>query len=412
MPTFSYIAGTKTGNTVKGTIVANDTLGGVGNLRDQGLYIFRIVKKGQFGPIDIESIKLWLSSFMGAEMGSVERLMFTQHLSSMLKTGVPMIEAVQTFQESGGNSRKQRMLAGIMEDLGSGVTLSQAFAKYPKTFSPIYTNIVSSGESMGTLGDTLGYLADQLRRDHELLGRVKGALIYPVVILCIMGIVLGFLMFTVVPKLLEFVQNLGSDLPQSTKILIAVTDIVTHYGLFLGIGAIGLIVLFMRVVHTKRGKEYFDRAMLSLPLIGMLNTKFNIARFSRLLGAFYHNGIALPTAFKILQTSLPNIHYQQAVGRLGDAMAHGVSLSEALEHENEHYFPKIICRVVRSAEKTATVDDALWRLADYYESELDGTLKNLTTIIEPILILVLGVAVLGIAVAVVVPIYQVTTNFK
>lgn len=412
MTTFSYSAGTKTGNTVKGTIVANDIMGGVGNLRDQGLYIFHIGRTGQFGPIDIEAIKLWLSSLMGAEMGSVERLMFTQHLSSMLKTGVPMVEAVQTFQETGGNSRKQKMLAGIIDDIEAGVTLSQAFAKYPKTFSPIYTNIVSSGESMGTLGDTLGYLADQLHRDQDLLGRVKGALIYPVVILCIMGIVLGFLMFTVVPKLLEFVQNIGSDLPQSTKILIAITSIFTHYGLFLGIGGIGLVFLFTRVIRTKRGREYFDTVMLSLPLIGMLNKKFNIARFARLLGAFYHNGIALPTAFSILQTSLPNIHYQQAVARLGDAMAHGVSLSEALEHENEQYFPKIICRVVRSAEKTATVDESLWRLADYYEGELDGTLKNLTTIIEPILILVLGVAVLGIAVAVVVPIYQVTTNIK
>ena len=412
MPTFTYLAGTKDGKTLKGQVEASDRNHAAEHLNKQNFFVLNLTKTSQFGPIDLDELKKTIKSNFGPEMGSVERMMFTEHLSSMLKTGVPMVEAIETFMDKKGNSRKQQMFEKIISDIEGGLPLSSAFAKFPKTFSPIYTHIVSSGESMGTLGETLSYLSGQLRKDHALISRVRSALIYPIVVLTIMVLVIGFITFSVVPKLLTFAQNVGKELPLSTKILIGITSFGTKYGIVVILGMILLSVLLSRFLKSPFGRDKFDRIMLMIPILGELTKRFNLARFSRLLGAFYHYGIPLPTAFSILHTALPNTLYQQIITNLEQSMSHGMSLSDGLDKENDKLFPKIMIRVIRSAEKSATVDNALWRLADYYEEELEESLKNLTTIIEPVLILILGIAVVGIALAVIVPIYQITTSIK
>ncbi len=410
MPNFSYIAGTREGKTLNGRIEADTELLASDKLRKQGYYILNLKKASQIGPIDIEEVKKKMGSLFGSELGAVERMMFTAHLASMLKAGVPIIEAIGTFEDKNANNRRQRMYHQIIADLESGRPLSSALGRYPKTFFPIYTHIVASGESMGTLGETLRYLGDQLRKDHELTGRVRGAMIYPAVVMTIMFLVLGFITFSVVPKLLTFTQSIGTELPLATRILMNGTSFLIAYGIWIFIAVVIGVVLLTKFLKTTRGKEYYDGVMFHLPLFGELARRFNLARFSRLLGAFYHYGIPLPTAFSILTSALPNLYYQRAAENLKDRMSHGMSLAEALDKEPENIMPRLLVRVIRSAEKSATVDEALWRMADYYEEELDGTLKNLTTIIEPVLILILGVAVTGIALAVIVPIYQVTTK--
>lgn len=411
MPAYNFVAGTKTGKTTKGVLKATDITAAAGNLRQQGLFILSLKKKGQIGQIDFDNLRQIIEDKIGNELSAVERIMFTTHLASMLKTGVPIIEAISAFVDKKGKGKTRRMLERIIADLESGKPLSRAFSRFPKTFSPVYTHIVASGESTGTLGETLSYLAEQLNKDHRMISRVKGAMIYPAVIVSIMLIVLSFITFSVIPKLLTFTQNINQELPLATSLLISITSFLTSYGIFLLLVIGGLIILLFKLVKTKQGREFFDKAQLKLPLAGQLVSRFNLARFSRLLGAFYHYAIPLPTAFIILESSLSNTLYRQSANRLSRQMSAGSTLSDALDQEDA-LFPKIMVRVVRSAEKSATVDDTLWRLADYYEAELDNTLKNLTTLIEPVLILILGLAITGIALAVIVPIYQITISFQ
>lgn len=412
MASYNYIVGLRDGATQKGHIDAKDIESAVADLRKKGFFVLNIKKSSQVGMFDIDAIKNILESRLGPEINESERLMFTSHLASMLKTGVPIVEAISTFLDKKSSGRRKRMFEAIIADIESGSPLSKALSKYPRSFSPIYANIISSGESMGTLGETLSYLGNQLKKDHELAGRVKSALIYPAVISVIMVIVLVFILVAVVPKILTFAENSGGELPFATRMLITLTSVLTTYGVFILIALAVLFSLFLRIIRTKKGKKKFDAVVMILPIFGELIRRFNLARFARLLGSFYHYGIPLPTAFSILETALPTTQYQDIAHRLSDRISHGDSLSIALEEESDKYFPQIMVRVLRSAEKTATVDDALSRLAEYYEEELDGTLKNLTTIIEPVMILVLGVAVTGIALAVIVPIYQITSNFK
>lgn len=412
MATFYYRGGNQEGRTITGEIDADDENTAAVKVRRQGLFILSLRKSSQIGPFDLERIHERISGFLGSELKPIERILFTSHLASMLKTGVPLIEAIEAFEDKKGGSRSRKMFKTIVSDLESGRPLSYALARYPRTFSPIYTHIVSSGESMGTLDATLGYLGNQLKRDYEFTASVRGAMIYPAVVLSAMLAVLIFISVTVVPKLLTFAQNVGRELPISTRILIGITNTLLHYGVLIGIILVFFGLAFVKILRTKKGREIIDTLLLKIPIVGELLRGFNLARFSRLLGSFYHYGIPLPTAFTILASSLPNLYYEQEVLRFKEKMAHGLSLSASIDNEKGNLFPKIFVRVLRTAEKSGEVDQALTRLAEYYESELENTLKNMTTIIEPVLILILGLAVMGIALAVVVPIYQITTSLK
>lgn len=411
MPIYSYSVGTKRGRVLEGSIEADNESQAVEKLRQAGYFILHLRKSSGAGIGEgINLIKEKIGALVSAEMSPTERMMFTHHLAAMLKTGVPLIEAIDTFVERKGKSRQRQMFKQIIADLKEGLPLSQSFARFPRTFSPIYTQIVASGESMGTLGETLDYLAEQLRRDHKLMSLVRSSLFYPIVVTVIMAGVLGFITFAVVPKLLMFAQNVGADVPLATQLLIKITSFITGKWHLLLLGTAVIFYLLRRFLKTKYGRRKFDFFLLSFPLLGKLTQRFHLARFSRLLGAFYHYGIAIPTAFGILKKSLPNSYYQDSVERLKEKISTGRTLSEALEEEEEKYFPRIISRVIRSAEKSATVDEALWRLADYYEEELNNELTNLTKVIEPLLMLVLGIAVVGLAMAVIVPIYKITTQ--
>ncbi|MBI3282846.1 type II secretion system F family protein [Candidatus Curtissbacteria bacterium] len=412
MAIYHYIGGNQEGVEFKGELAAEDVNSAAVKIRRQGLFVLSLRKSSQIGPFDLENLGEQFVLIFRPELSSIERVLFTTHLASMLRTGVPMIDAIAAFQDDTGMNRTSRMFKRIAADLESGKPLSSALARYPRTFSPVYTHIVSSGESTGNLAETLEYLGSQLRRDYELTSRVKGALMYPIVVITVMFSVLVFITVSVVPKLLTFAQNIGRELPLSTRILIALTHVLIAYGVLIFILVIATVGLGLRASRTARGKAIIDAIILRVPIIGPLVHRFNIARFSRLLGSFYHYGIPLPTAFTILATSVPNLYYQQAVNRIKERMAHGLSLSASIDVEKAKLFPKLLVRVLRTAEKSADVDVSLTRLAEYYESELENTLKNVTTIIEPILILILGIAVMGIAIAVVIPIYQLTTSFK
>jgi type IV pilus assembly protein PilC len=412
MPTYNYRVGRENRAIIKGQIDAPDQYSAVDKLKKQGYYILQIKKTGMIGPFDTEKIKDDILSLAGAELKPLEKMMFTKTLAEMMKTGLPIIEAMSTFEEQGNSQRAKKMFKSIIADIRGGLPPSKAFAKYPKTFSILYTSVLESGESMGNMGETLSYLASELKKDNDLVSKVKSALIYPIVILVVMLVVMGFITIYVVPKITTFASNLGQELPMATKLLIDGSNFIMKYApIIIGILVVGIIA-FIRIINSEPGRKIYDKFLLKIPLIGLFIVKFNLSRFCRLLGAFQHYGISLPKAFDTLQASVSNYYYRVAVINIKNNVARGIALSEALEREDQFLFPKITSGVLRGAEKSAGVDEALWRLADYYETELETSLKNITTMIEPLMIVFLGVCVVALAVAVIVPIYKITVSFK
>lgn len=339
-----------------------------------------------------------------------EKLLFTSQLGEMLKTGLPIIKAIEVFVDEKKGQATQP-LKKIMAQLEMGSSLSQALALYPRVFDKVYISVVHSGEAMGKLAETLIYLGRQLKREHDLRNRVKAALIYPSVVLTAMIMVMGFISFSVVPKIVVFAQNSGAQLPQITRTIIAVTVLIQKYWsailVVLGIA----VVLIWRGIKTAHGRIMADKLVLGLPLIGSLIRRYNQVRFARLLSGFYRYGINVEEAFDILADCLGSASYAAGCHRIKQRLTRGESLSNALTHEDE-LFSGIMSRVIKGAEQTGVLDQTLLKLAQFYEKELNDRLSNLTAIIEPILILFLGAGVLGIAMAVIVPIYKITSQLK
>lgn len=409
MSTFNYKVSHK-GKQSSGAITANSLVEAADKLKDQGGYILELKERFSLGSISLtEGLEKFLLP-LSQRMKPGEKILFTTQLGSMLKTGLPITEAIEAFvdEKASGTSI---ILRQIIDKLKSGDKLSKALSEYPKIFDKVYVNVVKSGETTGTLADTLDYLGEQLKREHELTSRVKSAMIYPVVVLVAMVGVMTFIALSVVPKIVTFAENAGAQLPQITQIIVAFTLFIQRYWpILLGLLIVTIITIW-QLAATKEGKRIIDTLILKIPIAGDLIRRYNQVRFARLLAGFYRYGIGVEDSFDILAESLTNYHYSQASTRLKNRLILGRSLSEAISAEKE-LFPPIMGRVIKGAERTGSLDETLFKLALFYEEELETSLKNLTTIIEPILIIFLGVGVIGIALSVIVPIYRVTTSLR
>ena len=400
----------RNGKEERGQIEAAGLLGAAEKLKQDGGYILELKERFSWRLIWASG---WLESLINPWSERAlksEKLLFTSQLGEMLKTGVPIIKAIEVFVDEKGGQAAQP-LKKIMSQLEMGRSLSQALAGYPRIFDKVYISVVRSGEAMGKLAETLIYLGRQLKREHDLRNKVKAALIYPTVVLTAMVVVMSFISFSVVPKIVTFAQNSGAQLPPITLIMIAVTTFIQKYwpGLLLILGI--TIILTWRGMQTDQGRILVDRLVLRLPLVGNLMRRYHQVRFARLLSGFYRYGINVESAFDILADCLGSASYSSGCRRIKQRLMRGESLSNALTNEDK-LFTGIMGRVIKGAEQTGVLDQTLLKLAQFYEKELNGKLNNLTAIIEPILILFLGAGVLGIALAVIVPIYKITSQLR
>lgn len=391
-------------------VEADDVAAAAEQLKLEGGYILEL--KERFSLSWLTSSR-WLEQLfdpLAERTLKSEKVLFTSQLGEMLRTGLPIIKALEVFIDE-KQGRGASPLKKIMAQLEMGKSLSQALSIYPRVFDTVYISIVRSGEAMGKLAETLIYLGRQLKREQALRTKVRSALIYPAVVLISMAAVMIFITLSVVPKIVTFAQNSGAPLPLATQAIIAVTMWLSRYWLAVTIGAVlGLIGLW-RAVQTEMGKKAVDQLILRLPLIGQMVRRYNQVRFTRLLSGFYRYGISVEASFDILSDCLGNAGYSSACRRIKQRLIRGENLSNSLALE-QALFSGIIVRVVKGGEQTGVLDQTLLKLAIYYERELNDKLNNLTAIIEPILILLLGVGVLGIALAVIVPIYKVTSQLR
>lgn len=410
MVEYEYTAVNKDGFK-KGKLYAATELEAQTILIEQGLTVVSLNVHRKIGLGFLGQFFSSLSDDMHEKMGLQEKILFSSQLASMVKAGLPIVEALETFVDEKSKSGSVSIISKIMRDVQSGSKLSDALARFPKIFDATYLAIIRAGESSGTVDNSLAYLAELLRRENAILTKVRSALIYPAVVMVAMVSVMVFISVSIIPKILAFAESSGQKLPAYTVALVNGVGMITKYWYLFLILLVLVGIAFSAVAKSYDGSRYIGKMILKMPIFGMVVSRYNQARFARVLAGFYSYGVNIVTSFDILAASLGNPLYGDACLRMKDRLVLGTSLADTVAAEKE-LFPTIMSRLIDGAEKTGVIGDALDKLAQYYEEELENILGNILTLIEPIMVFALGIGVLGLAMVVILPIYKITSTLK
>jgi len=334
-----------------------------------------------------------------------EKIFFVQQLSIMVKTGISLAVAIKTLRKQTGNKKMALILQEVEDNIQKGSLLSKTLEKYSKDFGQLFVNMIKSGEQSGRLEEVLKQLFIQMKKDHAIVSKVKGAMIYPSVVLIGMVGVGILMMVFVMPNLIGVFEELNAQLPVPTRVLIWMSKATQQYGIILFAVFIGLIVLFLRFKATKKGRRMIHKILLNIPVSSLIIKKVNIARFSRTFSALLKTDIPIIETFQITSRVLGNQIYSDSLDAAQEKIKKGMRVEEALRPYPKLY-PPVILQMISVGEETGSLDDILEQTAQFYEEDVDQTMTNFPALIEPILILVLGVAVGTMAVAVIMPLYS------
>lgn len=340
----------------------------------------------------------------------VQKILFVHNLYIMVKSGLSIVEGLRILSEQMDNKRLKKILGEIKQQVEKGRQLSEVLAEYPKIFPSIYVSMIAAGETAGKMEEALLQVNNQMKKSQELASRIKGALIYPAVILVAMaGIGIEMVVF-VLPKIIVMFNDFHAELPLPTRILIWVVRTTESYGLLLAIGFIALITFLVWLEKKPRIKRAVHDFNLRLPIFGTIIKKINLASFTLTLSSLLQSAIPIIEAVKITASVLGNIKYREDLLVAAEALKKGEPLSEALNRSPKR-FPPMAVQMIMVGEQSGEMEQMLQELSEYYGAEVDNTMKNFSTIIEPVIILALGVAVAGIAVAVIMPMYSLAQSF-
>ena len=352
-----------------------------------------------------EKIDKFLNRFRKVPL--TQTIHFCRNLQVMIRAGLSLSVGLKTLIRQTDNKKLKSILEDIYQEVEKGGTLADSLARYPDTFSELFVNMVRAGERSGKLEGVLGQLAVQMKKTRDLIAKVKGALMYPTfIIVATVGIGLFVFLF-VVPKITKVFEELEATLPWTTRALIGLSQFLMGYGWLVLIGLVILVILVIRFIATKKGKFLFHQLLLRIPFVGMLLKKINLAKFSRTFSVLLVTDIPIVETLRLTSGILGNVCYRSAIVEVSKEVEKGVPVSEVLQR-TPSLFPPIVTQMIAVGEQTGTLDSILADITQFYEEDVERTVANLSSIIEPVLILILGVAVAGIAMAVVMPMYSLT----
>lgn len=340
-----------------------------------------------------------------------EKMIFTRNLAVMVSSGLTISRAVSNLSEQTRNKAFRKILLSVHDDLQGGLTLSEGLAKFPTVFNELFVNMISVGEVSGNLEEVLEILAVQLEKENDLTSKVRGALMYPAVIFVAM-IGIAVLMLTyILPKITGVFKDMNVTLPKSTLFIMGMSDfLIAHYiiviFLFIG-GIIGVRILYAQPF----GKRWFHWLFLSMPIVGNIVMKVNCARFARIYSSLLRSGVSVVDSLSIVMKTLTNVYYKDALTIALNEIQKGVELSVVIRRY-PNIFPVLVPQIIEVGEETGKTEAVLSRLADFYEGEVDQITKNMSSILEPILMLFIGGGVGFFAVAMLTPMYSVLENIK
>ncbi|MBX4191542.1 MAG: type II secretion system F family protein [Candidatus Doudnabacteria bacterium] len=393
---FQYQARDEQGQLRTGTVEANNESVAFDVLRLHGLIVIKIVP---YESINIlERIKLF------ERVPLKDIVLFSRQLSTLINAKVPIVQALRILETQVSAPKLRSTINEIAQRVEAGDSLSSAMSAYPKIFSELYINLLRSGEMAGTMDESLNYLAVQMEKDYDLRSKVIGAMTYPAFIVVALFIV-GFLMFLyVLPPLVAVLQESNVELPITTKALIFTTNFMKGYWWLVLVGTIGSVMGFSFYSKTVGGKYVIDTVKIKSPVIGTLFQKIYMARFARNLSTLIAGGIPIVKALDSVADIVGNEVYKEIILGASTQVRNGKSIASALTTRSE--FPPIVAQMTQIGESTGRLQEILEKLASFYEKEVDGVLKILTTLLEPIIMMLLGFAVAVMVAGILLPIYN------
>lgn len=395
MPVFTYKGTNRAGTAVAGEMSANNKTELQTLLRRQQITPTRVSEKGK---------EFNLPTF-GGGIKSKELAIFTRQFSVMIDAGLPLVQCLEILASQQENKTFQKVLTGVRGSVEGGSTLSAAMKQYPKVYDPLYSNMVEAGETGGILDTILQRLSTYIEKNVKLKAAVKSALIYPVGVLSVAGLVITLLLWKVVPIFATLFAGLGVDLPLPTKIVIGLSHFIgSIFGLLIFVG-VGAGIFGLKIWYGTPGGRYaLDALVLKIPVIGILMRKIAVARFTRTLGTLISSGVPILEGLDITAKTSGNAVVEQALTKVRRSLEEGKSLTEPLK-ESE-VFPGMVTQMIAVGEQTGAMDAMLQKIADFYEDEVDVAVKDLLTALEPIMIVFLGVVVGGVVVSMYLPLFS------
>ncbi len=400
MPAFDYVGRTNTGEKKTGSINADNRDAAERQLRAMGIEADKLVEKSRGFSLIGGNAKL------NKRVKSVELLVFTRQLATIVSSGLPLLQGLDILSEQTEDLNFAKVIQAVAHDIESGESFSDTLSKYPRAFPDLYTSMVRAGEAGGDLDGVLLQLADYMEASEELRRRIKSAMTYPVVAFSMIVLIAGGLILFVVPQFEEIFSSFEADLPAPTQLLINISDFLRQwYSMLVIIGSVIGIIAGVKIYGSTPGGRYnLDALKLRLPVFGDLLRKVAISRVTRTLSTLTRSGVAILQAIEIVERTAGNEVYALAVHNAGESVRNGETLADPLARSG--VFPAMVTRMIGVGEKTGALESMLMKISEFYDSEVKATVDGLTSLIEPLLIGLMGVIVGGIVLGLFMPILQ------
>ena len=343
-------------------------------------------------------------AFLQPKVKETDIILFARQFSTMIDAGLPIIQCLDILYTQQENPTFKKILKSIKESVEGGATLAESLKKYPKQFDDLFVNMVAAGEAGGILDTILRRLSTYMEKAAKLKSQVKGAMTYPVVTLIIAGVVLAVILVFVIPVFQEMFADFGSELPAFTQMVINVSDFTKRNIIWIIIGMILFVFAFRKTYKTEKGREMIDDLVLKLPVFGVLIRKVAVAKFTRTMGTMLSSGVAILEALDIVAKTAGNKTIEKAVYSVRADIAEGRTMADPLQESG--VFPAMVCQMIAVGESTGALDSMLEKIAAFYDDEVDQAVENLTALIEPFMLVFLGVTIGGLVIAMYLPIFK------
>ncbi|MBI5357454.1 type II secretion system F family protein [Candidatus Saccharibacteria bacterium] len=367
----------------------------------------KLIQKEGLAPIEVKVLGEGGNNFLSRFKNRIktkDKIIFSRQMSTLINAGLPLVQSLRNVGSQTQNKAFGVVINQIISDVEGGKALSVALSAHPKVFNAVYISLISAGEASGTLDKALERLANQQEKDAEILSKVRGAMAYPAIVICVMLAVIGFMVVKVMPQVEVIYKDLpGAKLPFITKALLAISHFVTDYWWLVLIILIFIGFALTRYARTGPGKEVIDKLKMNAWPVGPLFMKLYMARFARTGTTLVASGVPLIQMLEIVSKAINNVHLERSMKAATEKVKGGKSLADALEGDPN--FLPLVPNMLRIGEESGSLEDMLAKTADYYEKEVDNQIKTISTIIEPVLMVILGVVAFIVVAAVLLPIY-------
>ncbi|MFZ3047331.1 MAG: type II secretion system F family protein [Desulfatirhabdiaceae bacterium] len=399
MPIYQWTGKNRKGDVQKGEIDVASEQAVKAHLARQRIIPVKIKKK----PKDL----LANISFLQPKVGEKDIILFTRQFSTMIDAGLPIVQCLDILHTQQENPTFKKMMKDIKETVESGSTLADSMKKYPNQFDDLFVNMIAAGEAGGILDTILRRLAGYIEKAARLKSKVKGAMTYPIVTLLIAVVVLTIIMVFVIPVFQKMFAEFGAQLPFFTQIVVNMSNFVKSNILYM-IGAVIIFIFaFKKFYKTEKGRVTVDHAVLMLPVFGLLIRKVSVAKFSRTMGTMLSSGVAILDALEIVAKTAGNKTIEHAVYKVRSSIAEGQTMADPLSESG--VFPPMVCQMIAVGESTGALDTMLGKIADFYDEEVDQAVENLTALIEPFMLVFLGITIGGLVIAMYLPIFKIAS---